>query len=143
MLRKLSVVGLVCALAVVVPALANATKPSTKCKTREVAYIAQGTYVSSTPTLVASTAWSGKLTIKLKSVNRHFAKLNGLTVKRSVKGTEYLLTGVTGATVKLGKGIGKKALVKNHITIRGRVHEVFGCMASSNALKVTTISVSK
>ncbi len=143
MLRKFFVAGVIGVLAVALPAFASATKPSTKCKTREVSYIAQGTYVSSSPALVKSGAWSGTLTIKLKSVNRHFAKLHGLTVKKSVKGTQYVFTSVTAATVKLGKGITKRASVKNHVTVQGRVREVSGCMTPSTTLRITTISVSR
>jgi hypothetical protein len=150
MRRKLPVIAAVAAVAVAAPATAlsasKSHKPSKshKCTAHKVAYIAQGTYVSSSPSLTPSKSWSGTLMIKLKSANHHFAKANGLTVKKKgVKGTDYTFT-ITGAKVTFGKGVKSPATTRDHITVRGTVTEFSGkCTSTTPTITIKTITVSK
>lgn len=139
MLKKLPLIAAVGAVAVAVPATALSASHSKKCTTHTVAYIAQGKYVSSSPSLVSSGSWSGSITIKLQSANHHFTKANGL----KVKGTNYTFT-VTGAKAKFGKGVKSPATTRNHITVAGRVTEFSGkCTSSTPTVKIKSVSVSK
>jgi hypothetical protein len=144
MLRKLPLIAAVGALAVAMPATALSASKSHKCTTHKVAYTANGTYVSSSPSLTPSSSWTGTLTIKLKSANHHFAKANNLIVKKKgVKGSDYSFT-ISNAKAKFGKGVKSLATTRNHITVRGTVTEVSGkCTSSTPTITINTIAVSK
>ena len=138
-MKKLPLVAAVAAVAVTVPATALSASHSKKCSTHTVSYLAQGRYANASPPLVASTSWSGTLTIKLQSANHHFTKANGL----KVKGKSYIFT-ITGAKARFGKGVKSPVTTRDHITVAGRVTKSSGtCTSSTPTIKIKSISVSK
>jgi hypothetical protein len=142
MFKKVALIAAAGALAIAatVPATAPAVS---KCASHKVSYFAQGTYLSSSTPLVPSKSWSGTLTIKLKSANHHFKKANGLSVKKTARGTFYTYT-ITDAKVHFGKGVKSPAKAGDHVTVSGTVTEFSkGCTSKTPTITIKTITVSK
>jgi hypothetical protein len=83
----------------------SAATKSHKCVAHTVAYVAHGTYVASSPTLTKGMWGPGSLEIILQSANRHFKKANGVTIKKSAKGTDVTFMVSNTAKVTFAKGL--------------------------------------
>jgi hypothetical protein len=125
-MRKLALLVSIAAIAVAVTAqTGSAATKSHKCSAHKVSYIAHGTYVTSSPTLTKGTWGPGSLEIVLQSANHHFKKANGVTIKKSAKGTDVTFMVSKTATVTLAKGL--TAVAKgDRITVLGTITERSG-----------------
>lgn len=125
-MKKLALVVSIAGIVVAVAAqTGSAATKSHKCSTHRVSYIAHGTYVTSSPTLTKGTWGPGSLEIVLQSANHHFKRANGVTIKKSAKGTDATFMVGNTATVTLAKGLTAVAK-RDPITVLGTITERSG-----------------